>query len=216
MAALAAIPAIFSSLASAASAIAPIAGLAAAGATAYGTIAAGKASAEAGMMEQQRMEREGLAAKQAADFEARQLEAQGKEEQAAAQREAFALRRQKQVALSRLQSVGAGSGFMATDPSSLAIADEIEKYGTVQEQMAMYGGTSRRDSLDNSAAARRFSGESALQSGRMSGEVARFVGESKRGGSYLSAAGTILGGVSSFADRYATRRPTYATAGRYG
>ena len=158
--------------------IATIAGTAV---TAAGTIAAGK-NAEA-----------------SAKFEAQQMEAKGKEEQAASQREADEYRRRKNLALSKLQSNSAASGFTATDPTALALADEISKYGTFQEQMANYGGASRRAGLEDQAAGRIMEGKAA------------------RRGSMYSAAGTILGGVATMADRYNPKRQTSSTPSyRYG
>jgi hypothetical protein len=151
--------------------IAAVASMVGAGVQAAGTIAAGKD------------------AQKAANYEAAQIDIRAKEEQAAAQRDALEYRHKKDLALSELQSKSAASGFSATDPTTLALADEITKYGTVQEQMAMYGGTSRRTGLEAQAAGRRMEGAAA------------------RKGAAYSAAGTILGGISSMADKY--RRPAY-------
>lgn len=141
---------------------------------------------------------EGKAAQVAANYEAQQLDIKGKEEQAAAQREAEQLRRQKNLALSKVTARSAASGFSATDPSTLAISDEIEKYGTVQEQMAMHGGTSRRAGLEAQATAARFEGRQARKASR------------------YKAAGTILSGVSTLASRFNPPKQTSAGSGRYG
>lgn len=147
-------------------AIAAIATLAGSAVSAMGTIAAGKSR------------------QQAAEYEAAQLNVKAKEEQAAAQREAFDAARKKELTLSTLQSRAAASGFEATDPTALALADEISRYGTYQEQMAMYGGESRRIGIDAQAQGRRMEGAAARQ------------------GAAYSAAGTILGGISSMANKY--------------
>lgn len=143
-----------------------IAGLAGSAVTAAGTLAAGEQ-------------------KQATlDYEAKQLKAKSLEEQAVGQQEASEYKRKKGLALSSLQAKSAASGFSATDPTSLALADEMAKYGTLQEQLAMYGGTSRRAGLEAEAEGRRMEGRAA------------------RTGAVYSALGTILGGVSSFASKY--------------
>jgi len=164
-----------------------------AGVSAVGTIAAGR-QAEQQAEEQQRV----------ANWEAKQLEMKATEEKAIGQRDMLIERRQKNMALSRLQTVAAGSGFSATDPSALAIGDEIEKYGTYKEQLAMYGGTSKERDLNLSAAGRRHEGAMAYD-----------AGQAAKQGSYLTAAGTILGGASTMAERYA-RRSSPTTYGRYG
>lgn len=141
--------------------IAAIATVAGSAVSAVGTIAAGNA------------------AKEQADYEAAQLDIKAKEEQAAAQQEAQQLREKKERALSSLTARAAASGFSATDPTALALSDEIERYGTLQEQMAQYGGKSRRAGYEAQATGTRITGQAAKK------------------GSRLSAAGTILGGISS-------------------
>jgi hypothetical protein len=183
--------------------------------SAAGSIASGRAADAIGKSEQRRLAMQGDMQKQVAEYEAKQLEYQGKEEQAAAQREAEGVRRQKKLALSRLQAVGAGSGFSATDPTALGLAGDIEKYGTYQEDMTAYGGKARRASLDDSAHARRYSGEMQKWASYQEGEVARATGRAQRNAGYFNAAGTILGGVSDMGSKYAKRKPV-ASAGRYG
>lgn len=120
----------------------------------------------------------GQAQQRAANFQAAQEEVQAKEERAAAQQQGFDIARQKRLALSRNQAVGAASGFGADDTSSLDIAGEIAAYGTWQEQVANYGGESRASSLNASAAATRESGRAAMT------------------GAYIGAAGTLVGGFA--------------------
>lgn len=165
-------------LATIATVVSAVAGMAGSYIQAQGTLAAGKA------------------AQQAANYEAAQLDIKAKEEQAAAQREMLDQRREKELALSKLQTNAAASGFSATDPTALALADEIERYGTVKEQMSMYGGESRRRGIAAQAAGRRL------------------TGAAERAGSQYSAAGTILGGISTMASKYAG--PKYAAAGGGG
>jgi hypothetical protein len=128
----------------------------------------------------------GKAAQQSANYEAAQLEIKAKEEQAASQRDAEEHGREKDLALSRLQTNAAASGFSATDPTALAVADEIARYGTYKEQMTMYGGESRRTGIDAQAVGRRMEGRAAMA------------------GAKSSAVGTILGGISSMAGKYAS------------
>lgn len=149
----------------------------------------------------------GQAAKQAADYEAAQLDIKANEERAAARVEADEFLRRKELALSSGQAKGAASGFTSTDPSSLAIADEISRYGTVQEQMALYGGESRAEGTKAQAAGRRFEGNAALQGAGL-----------KAKGQKLEAAGTILGGISTLASRFAPASTTSSSdsAFRFG
>lgn len=154
-------------LATIATVVSTVAGMAGSYVSAQGTLAAGKA------------------AEQAAKYEAAQLDIKAKEEQAAAQRDMLDQRREKELALSKLQSNAAASGFSATDPTALALADEIERYGTYKEQLAQYGGESRRRGIEAQA------------------HGTRMTGAAKRAGSRSEAAGTILGGISSMASKFA-------------
>ncbi len=148
------------------------------------------------------------------EYQAKQLEMKGKEEQAAAQHEVFQQRREKEQVQSALQARGAASGFDATDATSLQIGSEIEKYGTLQEMMASYGGQSRRAGLDAQAAGNRAQGDAIVQGASYSAEATRTAG-------YASGFSSIAGGIGSFAqwagNKYGTSftAPTASPAGGY-
>lgn len=162
-------------------AISAVVGLVGSAVQAAGTLAAGRAQ------------------KQAMEYEAKQLDIEAKQKQAEAQIESEQYKRNKELALSKLQANAAASGFSATDPTALAKADEIARYGTYQEQIAGFGGKRQRAGLEAQAEGRRLTGRAAMQGAR------------------YEAAGTILGGISSFAGKYGSR---LASAGgsslRYG
>jgi hypothetical protein len=139
----------------------------------------------------------GKDAKRNAAYEKAQLDIQAKEAQAASQREAEQYRRRKDLALAEITNKAAASGFTATDPTALAIADDVQRYGTLQEQMAMYGGASRRAGLE------------------AQGNAAVMEGDSKYRASKWSAASTILGGVGTLADKYAPKTAK-SSSYRYG
>lgn len=126
----------------------------------------------------------GKAKQQELNYETKQLDIEAKNRQAEAQVEAEQYKRKKDLALSNLQANAAASGFSATDPTSLALADELSRYGAYQEQLAQYGGTSQRAGLEAQAAGKRL------------------TGQAERIGSRYSAVGTILGGIGSMASRY--------------
>jgi hypothetical protein len=144
--------------------------------SAAGTIAAGNQQKAAGKWQQQENERQAMA------------------ERASAQRDADQLDRRRELAQSRLQTVGAASGLSTTDPTSLAISDEIERYGTMQTQMAQYGGEDRATGLN------------------AQGAIARYSGDAAASGSRYRAVGTILGGIAGL-DRYRNRGGGNAGAG---
>lgn len=160
---------------------------------AAGTLASGRAAERAGQQQQQ-----------VAEYEAKQLDMQAREERAAAQRDAMELARRKRLALSALQARSAASGFMATDPLTYDLMGEIAEYGTLQEQMAQYGGRSRARGVEAQAQGRRLSGQAALAEGQAARRASRYA-----------AAGTILGGISGFARRFGSSFTPY-NPGRYG
>jgi hypothetical protein len=160
---------------------------------AMGAQAAGSIIGARGQMEA------GEAAQAQADYVAKQERMKANEELAAASVERDKARREKNLALSRLQAVSAGSGFLATDPTNMQIADEIAEYGTLQEQMTMYGGINRARGLRDQARATRMSGRAAMTGAR------------------YQAAGTILSGVSSMASLYGGSKPgTTGSTLKYG
>ena len=178
-------------------AIAAVATIASSVVSAVGTISAGNAQAEA-------LQQQAVLDRQAADFEAAQLEIRANEERAAAQIEGEQKRREKNLALSRLQALSASGGFSATDPTSLAVADEIERFGTFQEQVIQFGGEARQSGLRTRAQATRFRG-AASANARLAEADAAVTG------SRFSAAGTILGGIGSGASTFARFRPRTPT-----
>ncbi len=126
----------------------------------------------------------GGAQKQAADHRAAQLEVEATQERAKAQQDALAVARKKRLELSRLQARAAASGFGAADPTVLDLTGEVAQYGTLAQQRARYGGDVRAEGLRSSAAGARAQGAAAMRNAS------------------FSAAGTILGGVSSMFRRY--------------
>ena len=131
----------------------------------------------------------GAAARRQADYQAAQLDIKADEEFAAGQREGLEYAKQKRLALSRMTARAAGSGLDASGSTIARLAGETEAYGTLQQQMAQYGGASRKAGYKAQATSTRASGRAAQTA------------------SYFDAAGTILGGFTSLYDKYG--RPGY-------
>ncbi len=125
------------------------------------------------------------------EYQAKQLDIKGKEEQAAAQHQVLQQRREKEQVQSQLQARGAASGFDATDATSLQIGSEIEKYGTLQEMMASYGGQSRRAGIDAQAAGNRAQGDAIVKGASISAAGTRMAG-------MASGISSIASGIGSF------------------
>jgi hypothetical protein len=149
--------------------------------------------------------------------------AAGKQELAEAQVTASEYKRQKDLAASALQARAGAGGLMATDPTALALADDIAKRGTLQERRAVFSGTNARAGRYGKARAISQEGaiagrntdvqahmtdvEGALQdweAGNLDQQAlwTNWEGAAKKKASWLEAAGTILGGVSTIAGKY--------------
>jgi len=128
----------------------------------------------------------GSAQKASSEFQAKQLEQQAAEEKAASQREAAKVRKERDFILSRQQAVASASNLGALDETVQDLAGDVAQEGALQEGMVRYGGDERAKGRRAQAAAARMEGKAAQT------------------GSYFSAAGTILGGMGSFAKDYGT------------
>ena len=117
-------------------ALSAVAGIAGTAMSAFGAIQQGRQQAAAANQQAQM-----------AEFQQKQLDIKANEEFAAAQQEGFQLKRNKELALSTAQTRGAKSGFMPDWKN----AEETEAYGTLQQQMAQYGGASRQQGLREQA-----------------------------------------------------------------
>lgn len=149
----------------------------------------------------------GKQAQATANYEAKQLERKGDEEFAAKQREAEELRREKEHLLSRQQAVAGAGGFGALDDTVIDLAGDIYEGGAYREGISYY------------------EGQEAKKGRQMQADARRMDGEQQKKGATLSAAGTILGGIGSFAKSRAgasfrkksNQQPSYAnTSFRYG
>lgn len=90
------------------------------------------------------------------------MKARGDEEQAIGQRRAMQARREKDLALSRIQAVAAASGGGADDSSITNLMQGVEQQGNYNSMLELYHGSTARSKTYASAAARRAEGRSAL------------------------------------------------------
>jgi len=126
----------------------------------------------------------GQAAKGSSYFKAAQEDQAAQESRAASQRQALEKDRNTTLALSKLQANAAASGGGASDPGVVDLAGDIAGRGEYQHLMDMYTGENRARGLEDTA----------------KGE--RATGDAKETASYLSAAGTIIGGAGSAYKRF--------------
>lgn len=142
----------------------------------------------------------GNAQQAGAEFQAKQLEQQAAEEKAASQREAARVKKERDFILSRQQVVASASNLGALDETVQDLAGDVIQEGEFQEAMVRYGGDQR------------------AKGRRMQAAAARLEGKAAKTGSMFSAAGTILGGLGSFAGDYANDpyNAQATTSYRYG
>lgn len=171
--------------------IAAIGGLASAVSASAGTISAisavaglaGTAISAFGQMQQ------GKAAQQNANYQAAQMEQQATQAKASSQRQAMEHQRQTSLVQSTLQARAAASGGGADDDTVVKLGSDIAGRGEEQALMDLYNGENTARGLDDSAAAKRVSGQAAQQ------------------GAQLSAYGTIASGIGQGFERFSRTNP---------
>jgi hypothetical protein len=149
--------------------------------------------------------------------------AAGKQELAEAGVQRDEYKRQKDLALSALQARAGAGGFMATDPTAMAIADDIVKRGTLQERRAVAGGLSARAGRYAKSRAIQTEGdmnaymqdEDARRLDRQA-DMTRWEGKVAKKASNIQALTTILGGVSSIAGKFNPTAAEPTSPFRYG
>lgn len=144
--------------------------------TAAGTISAAKASQQAALQQSNN-----------ANFEADQLEVLANEERAISTVRAAEAKRQRVIALSRAQAVGAASG----GGRAFDLEGDLEAEGVYQGLTELYDGTVAARNYRTQAAVRRVDGRSALQTGNAT----------LRSG-FITAGSTIGSGVPSMLYKY--------------
>ena len=160
------------------------------------------------------LQMQGKTAGMAADVEAQELDIQAKEELAQGSQLMLSARRRKNLALSTLTTRAASSGFMATDPTALRIADDIARYGAVQEGMELYGGLSRSEALKSASAARRYEGSSAQLASVMEARAAGKAATSMMKAGLFSAKTGLTAGQMAAANELLSGQFAASAAGR--
>ena len=105
---------------------------------------------------------------------------------AAAERTEITRDRQTQLVLSRTQAEAASSGGGATDPTVLSLEGTTEQQG------------------DYNALSSLYQGQAASRADQLQQQIDLFKAAQTETAAPIAAAGTVLSGVSSFANRFAT------------
>jgi hypothetical protein len=136
----------------------------------------------------------------ARQFEAQQLEMQGNEARAAAQRKMFRQRDQAQLAQSRLAAVAASQGGSVSDPTVVALGEDLAEEGEMQALTEMYNGENAYRGYQDAAMGRRMTAQASLDSMK----YIQRAGQSQ-------AMGTLFSGAGSMFSRFAG--PSFAGTG---
>ena len=160
----------------------------------------------------------GEAQRQAANFRADQLELKSQEERAAAAAKAGQTRKQKERALSTLRARAAAGGGSVSDPTVVALGEDIENEGELAALTEFYTGDAAARSLSMSAIGERLTGlaEMTGAAGRYEGRLAAGKGAvAQAEGNYLRAkAGNVMADAQLYKNlsgASATRRSSVAS-----
>jgi hypothetical protein len=127
---------------------------------------------------------QGASQKGQAKSEALQLEQQAGQDRASSQRAAGEQRRSARYLQSRVQALAAASGAGASDPTVVNLIGDIAGEGEFRALSALYEGESSARGMEYGA------------------RLARKTGKAAATASYLKAGSTLLGGASSWYDKY--------------
>lgn len=145
------------------------------------------------------------AQEESADFEAAQMEKAANARRASAQRQALEEKRQGELKQSRALALAASSGASASDTGFTNLLADIAGESRYRQMVALYGGETAGQSLQEQAAFTRYSGRQIRKAGN------------------LAAAATVLKGASSMYGKYGGGGPSgnsisrsNVTSGRVG
>ena len=161
-------------------------GLAGSGMSAAGTLMGGAASSSA-------LRAQAPADILAANYAAQKSEWDAQESRAAAQRKAIEDGQRTNLVLSKLQAGAAAGGGSVADVGDLG--GQIVEKGDYQKLMDMYAGEERARGLEDQAKALRTTGMNRAMSDIYKADVTDATAP-------LSAAGTLMSGVSGLFDKY--------------
>ncbi len=187
---------------------ATVATVAGAGISAFSTIMGGNSAADAGYAQAAAQRQQAADNAAALGFKATQEDQAAQESRAVAQRAALEKGRQTNLVLSNLQANAAASGGGATDPGVAAIAGRIAGRGEYESLTDMYSGENKARGLMDQAAGDRFSAATGTTGANMAADASIAAGNAKQNASYLSAAGTLIGGAGSAYRTYKGIGPT--------
>ena len=198
--------------------------------TVVGQIQSGQAADEVAKMQAQNAQvvadRNALIARDQANYSAARQREQAGQEEAASQRAAQIKREQTKVNISNARAEAGASGAGVYDPTMLDITGDIAGKGELDALTSLYEGKSAASILRSQAGLTEYEGRNKsdmlLYQGAQDASLIRYQGKVAKQKSYMDAAATAIGGMSSVAGKYAPKSETWAsgqsfrTGGGYG
>lgn len=129
-----------------------------------------------------------------AEFEAEQMTQAAGQAIATSQRDAIEQRRQARLVQSRAIAISAASGASVTDPTVVNLIGDIAGQGSYRAAVALYQGEDKARQLNMGAAAKRYEGEVALETGRNKARAYQIQGITGALGSASTLFGKYGGG----------------------
>lgn len=150
---------------------------------------------------------EGKAQEAMAEWHASQLRYKAGQERASSQKAAENERRRGRLAQSRAKAVAAASGGGATAPTVMDILARLRGQGEYNAQSALYEGEETAKGLETQA-------EATIQEGKYARAAGNYRSKFTKRAGYLSAAGNLAQGASTYYDRYWPTDDTTKTVGK--
>jgi hypothetical protein len=152
----------------------------------------------------------GAEALKTSTFRARQLDMKAQEERAAGSAKASEVRKQKELAMSKLIARAAAGGGAVQDNTVVALAEGLEKEGEMRALTEFYLGESAARGDEDAAMGERLTGEAAYKGAvsRKEGTLAaaranNFTNLARARGLSAGATATLVSGAGSIFDRFA-------------
>jgi hypothetical protein len=144
----------------------------------------------------------GNAERTAAYYKAAGLRQNAQAERAGSQVDTFNLLKKRDDLQSTLQARAAASGGGATDPTVLALSDQVEKQGTLSALTEMWKGEDRARGLVDQARGAEMTGDASYDAAGLRARGIQVEGQSKADAAITSGYANLLDKGSTMFDRF--------------
>ena len=174
-------------------------GLSGANSSADGTLLGGQIASQGALQA-------GQADRDAAYYKAAGLRQYAQAERAGGQRDFFNIQDKVKDMQSTLVARAAASGGGVTDPTVMALSDQIEERGSLAALTEMWKGQDRARGLVDSARGAEMSGDAALRGAELRSKGILLESESKASATKTAGWASLLNGGATMFDRFGKNR----------